>query len=161
MEFFQRASQEYHKPFNLEQGPLLRVILLRISEEEHVLLQIMHHIISDDWSRQILNREVAVLYEAFSKLGCPSPLPELPVQYADFAAWQHHIIRNNEVCLEAQLSYWKQQLKGGNLPPLNLPTDYPRPTTQSFRTSRQTIRIPKSLLGTKNSMGTVKGVPYL
>ena len=154
VEFFQRASQEYHKPFNLEQGPLLRVILLRISEEEHVLLQIMHHIISDDWSRQVLNREVAVLYEAFSN-GCPSPLPELPIQYADFAAWQHQLL--NEGMLEAQLSYWKQQLKGGNLPPLNLPTDYPRPTTQSFRTSRQTIRIPKFLSEALKSMGNSEG----
>ena len=104
-----RSEQEAHRPFDLEQGPLLRAMLLRVSEQEHVLVLVMHHIVSDGWSMGVLVREVAALYEAFSQ-GRPSPLPELAVQYADYAVWQREWLKGE--VLEAQLAYWRQQLAG-------------------------------------------------
>jgi hypothetical protein len=154
VEFFRRTLHEYHKPFDFKQGPMFRVVLLRMSDEEHILLQMIHHIICDGWSMQVLNRELAVLYEAFSE-GRSSRLPELSIQYADYAAWQRQVLA--EGILETQLSYWKQQLSGGDLPPLSLPTDYPRPTEQSFRTSRQIIMLPTSLSEALKSMGDSEG----
>src|ERR1051326_9231687 len=99
-------------PFNLARGPLLRVTLLRLGEEEHVLLLTMHHIVSDGWSMSVLVREVAALYEAYSR-GEESPLEELPIQYADFAVWQREWL-SGEV-LEKQLGYWRGQLAGTRL----------------------------------------------
>jgi len=95
------------QPFDLARGPLLRVTLLRLNKTEHVLLLTIHHIISDGWSIGVFNRELAVLYEAFSA-GKPSPLPELPIQYADYAAWQRQWLQG--AVLEAQLDYWRKQL---------------------------------------------------
>ena len=120
--------EEAQLPFNLARGPLLRITLLRLAEEEHVGLLTMHHIVSDGWSTGILIREMAVLYEAFS-CGRSSPLPELPIQYADFAHWQRQWLQGE--VLETQLSYWKRQLLGAPL--LELPTDHPRPAVQTFR----------------------------
>ncbi|WP_164019479.1 non-ribosomal peptide synthase/polyketide synthase, partial [Pyxidicoccus trucidator] len=117
---------ECRKPFSLARGPLLRALLLKLADAEHVLLLNVHHIISDGWSLGVLVREVAALYEAFSQ-GQPSPLPELPVQYADFAAWQRQWLQGE--ALEAQFSYWRQQL-AGSPQVLELPTDRPRPATQ-------------------------------
>ena len=85
------AAEEARLPFDLARGPLLRIKLLRLGDEEHVGLLTMHHIVSDGWSTGILIREMAVLYEAFSS-GRPSPLPELPIQYADFAYWQRRMV---------------------------------------------------------------------
>src|SRR6185295_7776423 len=96
---------------------------------EHVLLLCLHHIVTDGWSMGVLMREVAVLYDAFAS-GLPSPLPELPVQYADYAAWQRGWLAGE--VLEAQIAYWKQAL-GGVPPLLDLPTDRPRPPVQTFR----------------------------
>ncbi|WP_164021878.1 non-ribosomal peptide synthetase, partial [Pyxidicoccus trucidator] len=117
---------ECRKPFSLARGPLLRALLLKLADAEHVLLLNVHHIISDGWSLGVLVREVAALYEAFCQ-GQPSPLPELPVQYADFAAWQRQWLQGE--ALEAQFSYWRQQL-AGSPQVLELPTDRPRPATQ-------------------------------
>ena len=89
------ASEEASRPFDLVTGPLLRATLLRLAPEDHVLLLTMHHIISDGWSMGILYRELSVLYEAFAK-GEPSPLPELPIQYADFAVWQREWLQGKE-----------------------------------------------------------------
>ena len=122
------ADEEARRPFDLTQSPMLRTTLLRLGSEDHVLLMTMHHIASDEWSRSVLIREVAILYDAFSN-GRPSPLPPLPIQYADFAYWQRQYLQDG--ALNAQLSYWKQQLE--NLPILELPTDRPRPAVQSFR----------------------------
>src|SRR5215213_4424439 len=122
------AEVEAHQPFDLSQGPLLRVKLLRLSESEHVVLMTMHHIITDGWSLGVLINEVAVLYRAFAE-GGPVPLPELPVQYADFAIWQRERLQGEE--LERQLSYWRQQLAGAPAL-LELPTDRPRPSLQTF-----------------------------
>ncbi|NPC86635.1 amino acid adenylation domain-containing protein, partial [Pyxidicoccus fallax] len=103
------VEAECRKPFSLAHGPLLRALLLKLEAQQHVLVLNMHHIISDGWSTGVVVREVAALYEAFSQ-GQSSPLPELPVQYADFAAWQRQWLQGE--ALEAQFSYWRQQLAG-------------------------------------------------
>jgi len=128
-------------PFDLEQGPLLRVTLLRLSQEEHVMLLTMHHIVSDAWSMGVLIREIAAFYEAFSS-SKPSPLPELPIQYADFAVWQRQWLQGE--VLEAKLAYWKQQL-GGILPVLQLPTDRPRLAVKTRRGATQSFLLSSKL----------------
>jgi amino acid adenylation domain-containing protein/FkbM family methyltransferase len=127
------AAEEASRPFDLSRGPLLRTRLLYLAEEEHVLLFTMHHIISDGWSMGVLIREVSALYQAFSQ-GGPSPLPELPIQYADYASWQHGWLTGD--VLEGQLAYWRERL-GGAPPVLELPTDQPRPDVQSYNGARQ------------------------
>ena len=97
-------------PFDLSSGPLMRICLLRIDGQEHVVLFTMHHIISDGWSRGVLTGEVAALYKAFSA-GKPSPLTELPIQYADYAYWQQQWMQGE--ALDSQLAYWKKQLSVG------------------------------------------------
>jgi amino acid adenylation domain-containing protein len=124
--------------FNLAEGPLMRARLLRLDEQEHILLLMLHHIISDDWSMSLLVQEAAALYKAFST-GVASTLPELPIQYADFAEWQRGWLQGG--ALEAQLSYWKNKL-GGTLPPLDLPTRGPRPPVQSTRGASRSILLP-------------------
>jgi non-ribosomal peptide synthetase component F len=112
------TEDEAQRPFDLAIGPLLRLRLMRVSEAEHVLTVTMHHIVSDGWSMGVLITEVATLYEAYTQ-GRPSPLPELPLQYADYAAWQREYLKGN--VLEQQLSYWRGQLAGA--PVLELPVD--------------------------------------
>jgi amino acid adenylation domain-containing protein len=113
--------------FDLAQGPLLRAKLLKLGEAEHVVVLVMHHMISDLWSVGILIREVVALYEAFRR-GEPSPLPELEIQYADFAYWQRHWLQGEE--LERLLAYWKEQLAGAPTV-LDLLPDKPRPPVQT------------------------------
>ncbi len=122
------AAQEAQQPFDLSQLPLIRVKLLKLGLQDHIILLNMHHIISDGWSMNIFVREMTMLYEAFTR-GLPSPLPELPIQYADFAYWQQHWLTGET--LQAQLDYWKQQLAGSPTL-LELPTDRPRPAIQTF-----------------------------
>jgi non-ribosomal peptide synthetase component F/acyl carrier protein len=136
-----QADAEARQPFDLEQGPLLRLRLLHIDAQEHLLLVTMHHSIGDGWSLGVLAHELAVLYDAFSASE-PSPLPELRIQYADFAYWQRQW-RDN-VVMAAQLAYWQEQLRDP-LPTLELPTDHPRGTALSFRTARQTLVLPGKL----------------
>jgi amino acid adenylation domain-containing protein len=125
------------QPFDLARGPLLRCWLLRLGAEEHRLVVSTHHIASDGWSLEVLAREISELYQAFAQ-GLPSPLPPLPVQYADFAVWQRRTL-SGEV-LEAQLAWWRQRLAG--LPPaLELPADRPRPARPSFRGNRRHSRL--------------------
>ncbi|MBV9774709.1 MAG: amino acid adenylation domain-containing protein, partial [Gemmatimonadetes bacterium] len=120
------VQEEAGLPFDLTRGPLLRLTLLRLGEEEHVALFTMHHIVSDGWSMQVLVREVSALYSAFARGETPA-LPELEVQYPDFAAWQHTPERQE--VLEAQIEYWKTQLS--DAPPLlEIPTDRPRASAQ-------------------------------
>jgi amino acid adenylation domain-containing protein len=123
------AAEEAQRPFDLSRGPLLRVTLLSLGEQDRVMLVVMHHIICDGWSKAVFIREVGALYEAYLHHK-PSPLPELPIQYADFADWQREWLQG-EVLAE-QLSYWKQQL-GGKLPSLELCTDHPRPPVETYR----------------------------
>ncbi|NJK50531.1 condensation protein [Candidatus Gracilibacteria bacterium] len=135
------AKEEAQRPFDISQEPLLRVKLLQLSETRYLMLFTMHHIVSDAWSRGVVIRELVALYEAICS-SQPSPLPELPIQYADFAAWQKQWLQGE--VLESQLAYWKKQL-GGNLPVVNLPTNRPRLELQSFRGSKQSTRFPQSL----------------
>ena len=139
-EALRRAREEKRRPFDLERGPLVRTKLLLLDQEEHLLLLTMHHIVSDGWSMVVFWRELAALYEAFSS-GRPSPLPELPIQYADYAVWQRQWL-TGEV-LEEQLGYWKAQL--AELAVLELPTDHPRPAVQTNRGARQELLLPESL----------------
>jgi amino acid adenylation domain-containing protein len=125
---YRLAAEEAQRPFNLAQGPLSRITLLRLNAEEHVLLVTMHHIVSDGWSIGVFLREWATLYETYVS-GKPAPLPELPIQYADFALWQRQWL-TAEV-LEPQVNYWKQQLAGAPAV-LELPTDRPRPLVRTF-----------------------------
>ncbi|MCC5622904.1 condensation domain-containing protein, partial [Nostoc sp. CHAB 5715] len=140
----QIAADEAKKPFNLAKGLLVRATLLRLSEEEHVLLVTMHHIITDGWSCNVFLRELSALYAAFSK-NLPSPLPELPIQYADFAVWQRDRLKGE--FLASQLNYWKQQLPG-ELPILQLPTDRPRPNLTTFTGAKHYFTFSASLTNT-------------
>ena len=122
-------AQQWREPFDLEQGPLLRVKLLKLGEEDHLLLRTIHHIVYDGWSEGVFNRELVGLYEAF-RTGRENPLPELAVQYADFTLWQREWMQ--EEWLKGELGYWRQQLAG--IPErLELCTDHPRPAVQTFK----------------------------
>ncbi|HEX9667445.1 MAG TPA: condensation domain-containing protein, partial [Thermodesulfobacteriota bacterium] len=123
------AKQQAYQPFDLTLGPLIRYVLLRLGERDHVLMMTIHYIVFDVWSTSILLREMATLYEAFSS-GKASPLPELPIQYVDFAVWQRQWLQGE--FLEKLLSYWKQKLTG-LLPVLELPTDRPRPSVLNIQ----------------------------
>ncbi|HEX3640303.1 MAG TPA: condensation domain-containing protein, partial [Ktedonobacteraceae bacterium] len=124
----QLAEQEAQHSCNLTRGPLMRTYLLRLKAQEHVLLLTLHHIITDGWSNGVLVRELTTLYHA-NISGQPSPLASLPIQYADYALWQREWLQGE--VLETQLAYWRKQLAG--ITSLKLPTDRPRPSTQSQR----------------------------
>ncbi|NER98850.1 MAG: amino acid adenylation domain-containing protein, partial [Symploca sp. SIO1B1] len=147
IEFQRLADEQHQRPFDLVQAPLLRWMLVKLSVQKHVLLFTMHHIIFDGWSGGVIIRELSALYQAFS-IGKPSPLPELSIQYADFAVWQRELQGEK---LDPQLSYWKQQLNNAS-PLLQLPTDRPRPTVQTYRGARQSFLLPKSLTKTLGAM---------
>ncbi|MBD1938351.1 non-ribosomal peptide synthetase [Microcoleus sp. FACHB-68] len=133
--------EEAQKTFNLAEPPLLRTTLIKLDEQEFILLLNIHHIVSDGWSLGVLVKELAALYEAFL-LNKPSPLPELPIQYADFAIWQQENLQGEK--LETQLNYWKQQLQDAPLL-LELPADKPRSAVQTFRGARQSFVLSKVL----------------
>ena len=148
-------SEQALRPFNLSQDSMLRATLLWLGEEKHLLLLIMHHIAFDDsWSMGVLFREMAALYEAFSARQ-PSPLPDLPIQYADFAGWQRQCLQGD--VLESQLSYWRQQLGDSPLV-LELPTDHPRPAVQTYRGARQSLALPKTLSDSLQALSRQEGV---
>ena len=125
-EVIRHAREEARRPFDLTRGPLLRVFLLRLGEHDHAVLLTLHHIVGDGWSLGVLIRELGILYQVYRE-GGPSPLPALPVQYADFALWQRHWLQGP--VLDTQVAYWKERLAG--VPPLDFPTDRPRPATPS------------------------------
>ncbi|HEX5748967.1 MAG TPA: amino acid adenylation domain-containing protein [Archangium sp.] len=135
------TTEHAMRPFDLQRGPLLRALLVRLSEQQHVLVVTLHHIISDGWSMGVLVREVAALYQAFNQ-GKPSPLPELPVQYADYAAWQRGWLQGE--VLEKQLGWWRQQLEGAPRA-LEMPTDRPRPPVMTLRGAAQPVVFPAEL----------------
>ena len=134
------AREEARLPFDLATGPLLRLRLLRLAEEEHVLLMTMHHIVSDAWSMGVLVKEVITLYSAYSQ-GQPSPLPDLPVQYADYAIWQREYLTGE--LLEQQLVYWRKQLKG--VAALELPRERPRRSERSHRAASAGLKLTEEL----------------
>ncbi|HEU4795498.1 MAG TPA: condensation domain-containing protein, partial [Pyrinomonadaceae bacterium] len=131
------ATEEIQRPFDLVNGPLIRARLMRLGSVEHVLLVTMHHIISDGWSQTILLNELSALYEA-AVAGRTSPLPELSIQYADFAEWQREWLSGE--LLDQQLEYWRTHLQGAP-PSLELPTDRPRPALQSFNGARHSFAL--------------------
>ncbi|MEM9905083.1 MAG: condensation domain-containing protein, partial [Cyanobacteria bacterium P01_D01_bin.44] len=135
------VAEEGQRPFNLSASPLLRGMLLQLDEAEYVLLLTMHHIISDGWSTGIFLRELAVLYEAFLDKK-PSPFPDLPVQYVDFAVWQRQWLQGD--VLETQLAYWRQQLDDSPAV-LQLPMAHSRPAIQTFRGANQSLKLSKDL----------------
>src|SRR5918999_6419522 len=135
------ASEESQRPFDLVRGPLIRAALLQLWPNEHVLLLTIHHIVSDGWSQSILLNELSVLYEAHVA-GRASPLPKLPIQYADFAEWQREWL--SSAVLQRQLDYWRKHLAGAP-PSLELPTDRPRPAVQSFNGARESFSLSRNL----------------
>jgi len=137
----QEVRQEAGRPFDLSIGPLLRVRVLRLAEQEHVVMVTMHHIVSDGWSMGVLVKEVASLYEAYRE-GRESPLEELKIQYADYAAWQREQLQGEE--LSRQVEYWKQQLAGAPTH-IELATDRVRPAVPTFRGMTQSILLPEQL----------------
>ncbi|MCL6753065.1 amino acid adenylation domain-containing protein [Nostoc sp. CCCryo 231-06] len=153
LEIRQQASQEAQQPFDISSDHLLRVKLLRLGEQEHIVLLTMHHIVSDGWSTGVLVQELATLYPAFFS-GQASPLPELPIQYVDFAAWQRQWLQGE--VLETQLSYWLKQLE--NAPKvLELPTDHPRPAIQTFRGATYSFELSKELSASLNKLSQQQG----
>ncbi|MGK3988241.1 amino acid adenylation domain-containing protein [Sorangium sp. So ce136] len=134
-------DREARRPFDLTSGPLLRLTLLRLGSEEHVLLWVVHHIVFDGWSTSLVLGEFAALYTAFAA-GRPAPLAEPALQYADFAHWQRQRVEGG--LLEAQLGYWTRQLSG-QPGVLELPTDRPRPATQRYQGARRFFRVPGAL----------------
>ncbi|RKH75197.1 amino acid adenylation domain-containing protein, partial [Corallococcus sp. AB045] len=152
------ATREARQPFHLVHGPLLRTALLKLSDDSHVLLVTMHHIVSDGWSMGVLIRELASLYESFSGGRAPS-LPPLPVQYADFALWQRQWLQGET--LESQLGYWKRQLAGAPAA-LELPTDRPRPAVQSRRGATVPVHFPSELTDSLRSLAQREGAtPFM
>ena len=139
--------------FDLSRGPLLRVKVLKLKEEEHIALFTMHHIVSDGWLIGVFVREVCNLYGAISE-GKRSPLPELEIQYADYAYWQRQYLTG--AVLEEHLGYWKKQL-AGNLPVLNLPADHLRPAVPSYRGSTISFSLPPELSQSLRALSRKEG----
>lgn len=152
------VAEEAGRPFNLAQDPLLRAMLLRIAEQESILVFTTHHVAFDEWSAGVFIKELAALYEAFCK-DQPSPLPDAPIQYADYAAWQRQWLQSE--AFQTQLSYWKQQL-AGTVPVLELPTDRPRSINQKSRAAKQVWTCPKALSDSLRALSRQEGVtPFI
>ena len=138
-QLLRRCTEEGQRLFDLTRGPLLRASLFRLGESEHVLLLVMHHSVTDTWSMGVLRHELTTLYDALVNRG-PMPLPELPIQYGDFARAQREHLQGE--VLEEQLAYWKDQLHGSP-PELGLLTDWPRPVVRTFDGARRSFRVSK------------------
>ncbi|HEY0736956.1 MAG TPA: condensation domain-containing protein, partial [Herpetosiphonaceae bacterium] len=142
------------QPFNLASDSLVRVLVVQLSDREHLLALTMHHIVADEWSLGVIIREIAAFYQGYVR-GQTITLPELPIQYADYSVWQREWLSGQ--VLEEQLDYWKQQLAGApGL--LQLPTDYPRPAVQTFRGARYTIALPAELSTALQQLSRQEGV---
>ena len=148
------SVEELRWPFDLMRGPLLRVVVLRISEYEHVVVFATHHIVSDGWSKDILVREIIALYSAFAE-GRPSPLAELPAQYGDFAIWQRQRLAGP--VLQRHLDYWKRHLADAPHM-LALPTDHPRPAVPTRRGAYEALTLSSELAHSLRALGRRKGV---
>ncbi|MCP4660007.1 MAG: SDR family NAD(P)-dependent oxidoreductase, partial [bacterium] len=143
------ATARVRSPFDLEHEPQLRTTLIRLSPADHVLVLSMHHIASDFWSMGVLTQELTRYYQAFSQ-GEEANLPELPVQYADFAFWQREWFAGR--VLEEQLAYWRQTLAGAPAA-LELPADHPRPRRPSYRNASRTMRLPAAETAALRELG--------
>ncbi|MDV3054715.1 non-ribosomal peptide synthetase [Pseudomonas paracarnis] len=149
-----RVEEEVARPFDLHQAPLLRVTLLQLAEDEHVLVMVQHHIVSDGWSMQVMVEELVQLYAAHSQ-GHDLQLPELPIQYADYALWQRGWMEAGEQA--RQLAYW-QALLGGEQPVLELPLDRPRPAQQSHRGASLQVHLQPTLVAGLKRLAQQEGV---
>jgi amino acid adenylation domain-containing protein len=147
------ATQEARRPFDLRADIMFRALVIRLGAEDHVLLFSLHHIACDGWSFSVLLREIGVLYRSYGE-GQPSPLAELPIQYADFAHWQRNWLDGQ--VLSQQLNYWKEQLSGAA--PLELPTDRPRPPALSYRGAVETLLLEKGLVESLRELSQRQGV---
>lgn len=148
------AREEAARPFNLAEGPLLRATLVRLDAEEHVILLTMHHIVSDGWSMGVLVHEVTVLYENFAR-NLASPLPELAIQYADYAQWQREWLRGE--VLGRQIGYWRNQLE--DIPaPLQLPKSKQPPASPTYRSREQYLELPAELTDEVRAFSRQQGV---
>jgi hypothetical protein len=134
-------TDEVHRPFDLRHGPLLRALIVRLADEEHTLLLVQHHIVTDVWSRGIFNRELAALYDAFAE-GRESPLAALPIHYPDYAAWQRQALSHAR--LEELRGYWRNRLEGAPAA-VPLPTDHRRHGEHDFSGSRVDRVLPAQL----------------
>jgi acyl carrier protein len=148
----QLASEEERRPFDLGRCPLVRLTLIRLSDEEHILLLCAHHIISDGWSVTIFLREMVTLYEAYVS-GAQTPLPELWPQYVEFARWQRQLLQGE--VLEAQLDYWKRKL-AAPLPQTGMPTDHPRPSKPTKRGACRRLKISKECTETLKELSKIE-----
>ncbi|MBD2410049.1 non-ribosomal peptide synthetase [Nostoc calcicola FACHB-389] len=143
-----------HQPFNIRELPLIRWTLLKLSDEEHVLVHVEHHMVHDGWSFNLFLRELLALYQAFSE-GKPSPLAEPSLQFADFAHWQRQWVLTEEA--QAQLDYWKQKLSGSP-PLLELPGVSPRPVEQTYQGGMRRMELPLHVCEALRNMGRQEGV---
>jgi amino acid adenylation domain-containing protein len=140
------------RPFDLSQGPLLRIALLQRGAQDNVFVLVMHHIISDGWSLGVFWHELIALYNGVF-VGQPKPLPDLPIQYADFAVWQRERLQGER--LAELTAYWRRQLDG--LPSLNLPTDRPRPPVLAYRGAFEPLALPPALVGALRALSQREG----
>jgi amino acid adenylation domain-containing protein len=148
------ATEDFATPFDLEKGPLVRIGLIRLADDDYVMHVNMHHTVTDRWSGAIFERETGLLYQALAA-GRPSPLAPLPIQYADYAAWQRERMRGE--IYQKQVEYWRRQLAGAPHV-LEVPTDYTRPPVQTFRGARAFATYPKSLLDALKEVCKREGV---
>jgi len=137
------------KPFDLSRAPLFRATAVHFSDGEHRLLLTIHHVVADEWSMELIHQEILQHYEAFAH-GRRAPLPELPIQYADFACWQRAWLQGP--ALEQEIAYWEDELAGARLV-LDLPADKPRPVVQSFRGATEGFELPRPLLDRLKALG--------
>jgi amino acid adenylation domain-containing protein len=151
-ELRRQLMADARQPFDLGKGPLMRVALFRLADRQHVFSVVMHHIVSDGWSLGVFFSELAVLYEVYC-LGQPSPLPDLGVQYRDFAQWQRSWLQGD--MLKERLSYWRQQL--GKLSVLDLPADRQRPKVPSHRGARHRLLLPSRVGQKLKELGQREG----
>jgi hypothetical protein len=147
------AREEAQRAFDLSHTPLVRTLLVKMADEEHLLVLTMHQMICDGWSARILLSEFWILYEAFQRSVSPS-LPTLLAQYSDFAIWQRRLL--DEQWLQPQVKFWKETLKG-SLPILSLPTDYPRPAVESFRGSKVSFSLSDSITKSLKELARQQG----
>ena len=136
------VMEEVKRPFDLKNGPVIRWKLVKVGNGDHVLVVVMHHIMTDGWSMGVFNRELKELYKSYSE-GKESNLQELNVQYVDYAGWQRRWLKGK--IYEEQVGYWKEKLKG--VQPLELPTDRPRPARQSYRGRHHGFEVNEEVFG--------------
>ncbi|MEL6889099.1 MAG: condensation domain-containing protein, partial [Pseudomonadota bacterium] len=151
-EILRLATEDARAPFDLATGPLLRTTLLKLAPSEWVFLISMHHIICDGWSSSVFSHELSTIYANLA-MNQPIGLPDLPIQYSDYAAWQRDWLSG--ALIETQLDYWRDRL--ADLTPLDMPTDFPRPPVFSYRGARHTFHVPAALSNRLETLGKREG----